>query len=92
MTYNTIGRVEKYRSFMMHNDLILIYKEVFKNDPSPIYREILLQWEGKILEIKSYSNRIEDKIYKCNGFQTWNLYPEYIKEIITKEDNPEYFL
>ncbi|MCD6435461.1 MAG: hypothetical protein J7L15_03655 [Clostridiales bacterium] len=91
MTYEEIGKIKGYIPVIMHKNLEEIYKEKFGEAPSPeIYSKKIRNWGGKTILITSYSTN--SNMYKAKHAGTWNLYPEYIDSLATKEEYPEYFL
>lgn len=96
MKFEDIGRLDKHIAVVMHDNIDEIFTKKFNrsSDGAP-YHDILEEWSGQILQIISYNTQPrpnDDEMFKAKGYQTWNLYSEYIKEVVTKESYPEYFL
>ncbi len=91
MRFEEIGKIKDYIPIIMHKNLEKIYEEKFGTCVHPdIYVEILQNWSGQVILIKSYSKK--SRFYKAKHAGTWNLYSEYIDSSATKEKYPEYFL
>ena len=93
MKFENIGRLEEYVPVKMHDNLLDLYANNSPGSPraSHAYKRVLLQWEDKVVYIKSYDFDT-DGIYTDDGEETWNIYPWLIERLINEEENPEYFL